>query len=72
MNIELKNNTGTLINIDGKEFNRTMIFQTAHGMCIRYANADDARKTVTFRKESMLKKDPAAARVLFDPRNWID
>ena len=72
MDIKLKNETGTLLEINGEEYKRTLIFTAGHGITMRYVNVNDPSKTHTLRKDRIQKQNPDVARVLFDANNWIN
>lgn len=71
MNINITDGTGKMVEIDGKQYRRTMVFSTAHGDTQRFAQVGEPGNTVTIQKDRLMRSDPETARILFDARNWI-
>lgn len=70
MNIKITDGIGKMVEIDGKQYRRTMVFRTVHGITQRFAPVGAPGNTVDIRKSRLMQSDPETARILFDARNW--
>lgn len=65
------NDTGSVITIDGEKFQRVAIGGSGRGIWAQYATPDNSKTKRLYKPETM-RKNPEAARVIFDSRNWSE